>query len=433
MSRERQELIRHRESGPQWALEDAPEPRLVCRKGLTPSSSMDVATETDKPSREPRTLEDFVGQQKIKDKLWIAIAAAKARGEALGHILLRGPEGCGKRTLAIVIAREMASRITVTSGAALQQAGDLAAIITNLRERDILFIAQAHRLSRVVEERLWPAMKDHALKIVIGKGPSAKIIHVPLHQFTVLCATDQPNRLSHDLRECFEHVYDFEAYEVRSLVALVQRRANVLGVRIDDDAALQIARAAGGRMREARRLLDRVRDYAEVRANGAVTTGVALDALASLGIEPTQEDLASRPSMPDDRVAKGANLTWQEFEDFVAKLFGTLGYQNVTLTPRGADGGKDVVMEWADPLGGTRRLYVECKHWQAGSVGRREVQILHSAVVANPEVDEGVIVTTGSFTEGAVDYAEQVGVIQLIDRKGLHELTTRAGMLESSA
>ena len=125
-------------------------------------------------------------------------------------------------------------------------------------------------------------------------------------------------------------------------------------------------------------------------------------------------------------------LTWQDFEDFVAKLFRTLGYQNVRVTPRAANGGKDVVMEWADPLRGTRRLYVECKHWQAGSVGRREVQILHSAVMANPEVDEGVIVTTSSFTDAAIDYAKQVGVVQLIDREELRELMAKAGTLESS-
>jgi Holliday junction DNA helicase RuvB len=399
----------------------------LIRKRVTLSSTMNVATEADEPTTEPRTLEDFVGQQKVKDEVSIAIAAAKARGEGLGHILLRGPEGSGKRTLALVIAREMAVGTTVTSGSALERAGDLAAIITNLGQGDILFIDEVHRLSRVVEDRLCQAMKDRNLDIVIGKGPTAKTINLPLPQFTVLCATDQPDRVSHRLRELFEHVYDFEPYEVRSLVALVQRRAKVLGVKIDGEAALQIARAAGGRMREARRLLDRVREYAPVRANGAITTGVALDALASLGIEPPQRVTAAGPPMPDDRVSKDANLTWQEFEDFVAVLYQNLGYQNVTVTSRTGDEGKDLVMEFESPSGRAERVYVQCKQWGNVPVGRQEIQVLHSAVVADGAY-EGIVVTTSRFTGEAVRYAKKVGNIQLIDGKKLRELTARAGL-----
>jgi Holliday junction DNA helicase RuvB len=422
--------LRAKREAARWERQKAEmsgERQELIRKRVTLSSTMNVATEADEPTTEPRTLEDFVGQQKVKDKVSIAIAAARARGEALGHILLRGPEGSGKRTLAIVIAREMAVRTTVTSGPALERGGDLAAVLTNLGQGDILFIDELHRLSRVVEERLCQAMKDRNLDIVIGKGPTAKAINLPLPQFTVLCATDQPDRVSHRLRELFEHVYDFEPYEVRSLVALVQRRAKVLGVKIDGEAALQIARAAGGRMREARRLLDRVRDYAQVRANGAITAGVALDALASLGIESTQHVTAPGPPMPDERVAKGTNLTWQGFEDFVAVLYQNLGYQNVTVTSRTGDEGKDLVMEFESPSGRAERVYVQCKQWGNVPVGRQEIQVLHSAVVAD-KAYEGIVVTTSRFTDEAVRYAKKVGNIQLIDGRKLRELTERAGL-----
>jgi Holliday junction DNA helicase RuvB len=422
--------LRGKREAARWERQKAEmsgERQELIRKRVTLSSTMNVATEADEPTTEPRTLEDFVGQQKVKDEVSIAIAAAKARGEGLGHILLRGPEGSGKRTLALVIAREMAVGTTVTSGSALERAGDLAAIITNLGQGDILFIDEVHRLSRVVEERLCQAMKDRNLDIVIGKGPTAKTTNLPLPQFTVLCATDQPDRVSHRLRELFEHVYDFEPYEVRSLVALVQRRAKVLGVKIDGEAALQIARAAGGRMREARRLLHRVRDYAQVRANGAITTGVALDALASLGIEPTQQLTAPGPPMPDDRVSKDANLTWQEFEDFVAVLYQNLGYQNVTVTSRTGDEGKDLVMEFESPSGRAERVYVQCKQWGNVPVGRQEIQVLHSAVVADGAY-EGIVVTTSRFTGEAVRYAKKVGNIQLIDGRKLRELSERAGL-----
>jgi Holliday junction DNA helicase RuvB len=400
MSGERQKLWREKESREQPALEGV---------------------------LEPHTLDDFLGQEKVKDKVSVAIAAAQARGEALGHILFRGREGSGKRTLAVVIAAEMGSRVTTSSAQALERAGDLAAVITNLGERDILFIDEVHRLSRPLQERLCPAMTDYALDIVIGTGASAKTVHLPLPQFTVIGATDQPDRVSYRLRELFEHVYDFEPYEVRSLMALVQRRAKVLGVKIDAEAALQIAKAAGGRMREAGRLLDRLRDYAQVRANGLITASIALDALGSLGIEPAQPVTASGPSMRDDRVAEGANVTWQEFEDFVGALFQTLGYHSVTRTSRTGDEGKDLVMAYESPLGRTQRVYVECKHWEDVPVGRRVLQILHSAVVAD-EADEGIVVTTSRFTNDAIAYAHKVGNIQLIDGNKLRELTARAGL-----
>ncbi len=375
-----------------------------------------AAQEEAKRRLQPKTLDQFLGQRHIKEQLPVSIQAPKTRGEALGHILLHGPEGCGKKTLAVVVAKEMGSRITRTSGQAIEGRGDLAAIITNLGQQGILFIDDIHDLRRGVEERLCQAMKDYVLDITIGKGRSAKIIHLALPHITVIGATDQPNRVSPRLRRSFHHIFEFEVYDRKALGQLVHRRAEVLGIDIENEACWEIGRGAKGTISEAERLLDRARDYAEVKGDGIVTLDIARWAVH--GTVPT----------PDRRDTEPISLTWQEFEGFVADLFKNLGYQNVRLTPRAGDEGKDIVMEWADPLRGTRRLYVECKHWKTGSVGRRQVQVLHSAVMANPEVEEGVIVTTGSFTDGAVDYAKQVGLIQLVDRKRLRELMARAGM-----
>lgn len=375
-----------------------------------------AAEETARQRLQPKTLNEFLGQPSIKDRILVSIQASKARGEALGHILLCGPEGCGKRTLAHVIANDMGTKITITSGDAIERAQDLAAIITNLGYRDLLFVDDIRSLRRPADKRLYQAIEDFALDVVIGKGPSAKTVHLPLPQFTLIAATNQPEKLSDRLRSRFEHICDFEPYDESSLASLMRRRADALGIPLEEEASWEIARCANGDLKEATRLLHRARDFADVRANGTITIEIARRALQRSPLTSAKQDAQPIP------------LTWQEFEDFVATLFRNLGYQNVRLTPRAGDEGKDIVMEWADPLRETRRLYVECKHWQAVSVGRREVQVLHSAVMANPEVDEGIIVTTGSFSNGAIDYAKQVGVIQLIDQNKLRELMAKGGM-----
>ena len=245
-------------------------------------------------SLRPRKLEEFPGQPRIKQNLLIAIEAARQREEALDHLLLYGPPGLGKTTLANIVANEMDVAIRTTSGPAIERPGDLAAILTNLKEHDILFIDEVHRLSRAVVEILYPAMEDFALDLVIGKGPGARSVRLQMPRFTLIGATTRYAMISAPMRDRFGSVFRLEFYDTETLTEIVQRSARILGISVPADAAEEVARRSRGTPRIANRLLRRVRDFAEVRGGGAVTLEGTRDALAMLDVDDLGLDAADR-------------------------------------------------------------------------------------------------------------------------------------------
>jgi Holliday junction DNA helicase RuvB len=233
----------------------------------------------------PRTLDDYIGQDRVRENLQVSIAAAKQRGEALDHVLLYGPPGLGKTTLAYVIANELGVAIRSTAGPVIEKAGDLAAILTNLQERDVLFIDEVHRMPATIEETLYPAMEDYVLDIMIGQGPGARSVKMPIHPYTLVGATTRTGLLTSPLRARFGIVHRLDYYSEHDIEEIVRRSARILGVPIDDDAAVEIARRSRGTPRVANRLLRRVRDYAQVRADGHITGAVADSALLLLEVD----------------------------------------------------------------------------------------------------------------------------------------------------
>jgi len=236
-------------------------------------------------SLRPRRLADYIGQDKVKENVKIAIAAAQGRGEPLDHVLLYGPPGLGKTTLAYILASEMGVSIRVTSGPAIERAGELAAILTNLKSHDVLFIDEIHRLSRAVEEILYPAMEDFALDLIIGKGPGARSLRLTLPPFTLIGATTRYALLSPPLRDRFGAVYRLDFYDQAALETILKRSASILQVQADAAGLSEIARRARGTPRVANRLLKQVRDYAQVKADGVISQAVAIEALARLEVD----------------------------------------------------------------------------------------------------------------------------------------------------
>jgi Holliday junction DNA helicase RuvB len=233
----------------------------------------------------PRTLDDYIGQDRVRENLEVSVAAAKQRGEALDHVLLYGPPGLGKTTLAYVIGNELGAPVRATSGPVLEKPGDLAAILTNLGDREVLFIDEIHRMPPAIEEILYPALEDYELDIMIGSGPSARSVKVPLQKFTLIGATTRAGLLTSPLRARFGIVHRLEFYTVGDLEEIVRRSARILGVPIDTAATAEIARRSRGTPRIANRLLRRVRDYAQVRASGSITSEVAHAGLKLLEVD----------------------------------------------------------------------------------------------------------------------------------------------------
>ncbi len=264
--------------------------RVVSGKHLEEDATVEA-------SLRPRHLSEYIGQYRVKETLGIFIEAAMGRGEALDHMLLYGPPGLGKTTLATIIGSEMGVNVRITSGPAIERPGDLVSILTNLKPGDVLFIDEIHRLSRVVEEVLYPAMEDYAVDIVLGKGPAARSMRLNLPRFTLVGATTRLALLTSPLRDRFGAVFRLEYYDQESMTQIITRSAGILGVPLDDTGATEIARRSRGTPRVANRLLKRARDFAEVRADGKITAEVADQAMDLLDVDELGLDDVDRKVM----------------------------------------------------------------------------------------------------------------------------------------
>lgn len=292
----------------------------------TPIVSTSIREEDENEgSLRPKSLDEYIGQEKAKENLTIFIEAARGRGEPLDHVLLHGPPGLGKTTLAAIIAHEMGVNLRITSGPTIEKAGDLAALLTNLGENDILFVDEIHRLNRSVEEILYPAMEDYALDIIIGKGPSANSIRLDLPRFTLVGATTRSGQLSAPLRDRFGVMLRLELYSAEELCKIVTRSAGILDVPIEPDGAMEIASRSRGTPRIANRMLRRVRDFAQVKADGIITRKVADSALTSLEVDHLGLDSLDRRMLTSIIEHYGGGPVGLE------TLAATVGEESITL------------------------------------------------------------------------------------------------------
>ena len=311
---------------------------------LLTTSAM-LSEDTNEASLRPRTLNEYIGQKKAKENLSVFISAAKMRNEPLDHVLLHGPPGLGKTTLAAIIANEMNVNIRITSGPAIEKPGDLVAMLTNLSEGDILFVDEIHRLNRAYEEILYPAMEDFAIDIILGKGPAANSIHLDLPHFTLIGATTRSGQLTAPLRDRFGVTLRLELYSIEELALIVKRSASILNIEIEESGAYEIASRSRGTPRIANRLLKRVRDFAQVEADGVITREVADKALSRLDVDKAGLDAIDRRMLRAiieyynggpvglDTLAATINEESVTLEDVYEPFLLQNGY--LTRTPRG--------------------------------------------------------------------------------------------------
>ena len=333
------------------------------------TSTKNLEDEDVENTLRPTSMDEYVGQDKIKNSLNIYIKAAKKRGEALDHVLLYGPPGLGKTTLSHIIANELASSLKITSGPAIEKVADLASILTNLNKNDVLFIDEIHRLSRAVEEVLYPAMEDYALDFILGKGPSARTMRLKLQPFTLIGATTKAGMLTGPLRDRFGVVCRLELYNKDELSKIIKRSAKILGIKIDEEACLELALRSRGTPRIANRFLKRVRDYAEIKGEGVITLQLCKEALEMLEVDELGLDYTDRKLLLTiidkfhggpvglDTLSAATGEEANTIEDVYEPYLLQLGF--IARTPRGRIALPNAYKHLNKPINANRQKYID--------------------------------------------------------------------------